>query len=539
MSEENGPHLPLPLTSAETGSGQTAENVEKALARTAADLDRIWRNSRDLITVIDLKGTLRAVNPAAQDVLGWSQEEMLGRPVMDFIHPDDRPPVRDGSLIAERYAAPRIFLNRFLHKDGSYRHMSWLANSSEDGLIYSSGRDLTGEREQARALEAAQERLRQSQKMEAVGQLTGGIAHDFNNLLTGITGSLEIMQARISQGRLEDIDRYIDQAHGAAKRAAALTHRLLSFSRRQTLDPKPMNPIPLIGGMAELIGRTAGPAVELDVAASGAPWPILVDQNQLENALLNLCLNARDAMPDGGRITVATANVVLGEAAAKDLDLPAGEYLSLSVSDTGAGMTADVMDQAFDPFFTTKPLGLGTGLGLSMVYGFVRQSGGQVAIASEPDMGATVTIFLPRFIGEVEESDEVARAVVEAQAGDGETVLVVDDEPLVRMLVVEVLQEAGYRTLEADDGRSGLKILESTARIDLLVSDVGLPGGMNGRQMADAARVRRPDLKVLFITGYAANAVMGKGQLDQGMAVLVKPFDLEELGAKVHEMMHA
>jgi PAS domain S-box-containing protein len=539
MSEESGPHLPLPLTDGEASSSQAAEDVEKALARTAADLDRIWRNSRDLITVIDLKGALRAVNPAAQDVLGWSQEEMLGRLIMDFIHPDDRPPVRDGFLHAERYVEPKIFLNRFLHKDGSYRHMSWLANSSEDGLIYSSGRDLTGEREQAMALEATQERLRHSQKMEAVGQLTGGIAHDFNNLLTGITGSLEVMQSRISQGRLEDIERYIDQAHGAAKRAAALTHRLLSFSRRQTLDPKPVSPILLIGGMADLIGRTAGPEIELDVAADDAPWPILVDQNQLENALLNLCLNARDAMPDGGRISIRTANVTLDEAAAKDQDLPPGDYLALSVSDTGMGMTADIMGQAFDPFFTTKPLGLGTGLGLSMVYGFVRQSGGQVAIVSEPDKGSTVTIFLPRFMGEVEESGEVAWAAVEAQAGDGETVLVVDDEPLVRMLVVEVLEEAGYRTLEADDGRSGLDILESPVRIDLLVSDVGLPGGMNGRQMADAARVRRPDLKVLFITGYAANAVVSKGQLDQGMAVLVKPFDLDELGAKVHQMMHA
>ncbi|MBC9179714.1 PAS domain S-box protein [Pseudoroseomonas ludipueritiae] len=390
-----------------------------------------------------------------------------------------------------------------------------------------------------RALRKSEEQLRQSQKMEAVGQLTGGIAHDFNNLLAGISGNLELLAARTAQGRYREVERYANAAQGAARRAAALTHRLLAFSRRQTLDPRPTDANRLVAGMEELVRRTVGPAITLEVVQAGGLWPTLVDPHQLENALLNLCINARDAMPGGGQLTIETANRWLDNRTAQEQDLPPGQYISLCVSDTGTGMTPEVVAKAFDPFFTTKPLGQGTGLGLSMVYGFARQSGGQVRIYSEPGDGTTVCLYLPRHLGEAE-PPEPAPAVPEAPpARQGETVLVVDDEPTVRMLVTEVLEELGYAALEAADGPAGLRLLQSGARIDLLVTDVGLPGGMNGRQMVDAAREARPDLKVLFITGYAENAVVGNGRLEPGMHVMTKPFALEALAARITELIAA
>ncbi len=351
-----------------------------------------------------------------------------------------------------------------------------------------------------RALMQTEEALRQSQKMEAVGQLTGGLAHDFNNLLAGISGSLELMQTRIGQGRLKDVDRYMGAAQGAAKRAAALTHRLLAFSRRQTLDPKPTDVNRLVAGMEELIRRTVGPTVTIEVVGAIGLWPALVDPPQLENALLNLCINARDAMPEGGRITIETANKWLDDHAARRHDMPPGAYLSLCVTDTGTGMSPAVIAKAFDPFFTTKPTGQGTGLGLSMIYGFAKQSGGQVRIYSELGQGTTVCLYLPRHHGAAAEPDPFGPLVDAPRAEQGETVLIVDDEPTVRMLVTEVLEDLGYTAIEAADSAAGLQVLQSDVRIDLLITDVGLPGGMNGRQMADAARVSRPSLKVLFIT---------------------------------------
>ncbi len=317
-----------------------------------------------------------------------------------------------------------------------------------------------------------------------------------------------------------------------------MTHRLLAFSRRQTLDPKPTDVRKLVHGMADLIRRTVGPGIVVETVDMVGLWTALVDPSQLENALLNLCINARDAMPDGGRITVETANRWIDDRTARERDLPVGQYLSLCVSDNGTGMPPDVIARACDPFFTTKPLGQGTGLGLSMIYGFARQSGGQVRIYSEVGEGTMVCVYLPRHHGEARNSrleavseNEVPRAV------DGETVLVIDDEPTVRMLVTDVLGDLGYGALEAEDGVSGLKILQSSARIDLLITDVGLPDGMNGRQVADAARVLRPGLKVLFITGYAENAVVGNGHLDPGMAVLTKPFAIDDLANRIRSLI--
>jgi CheY-like chemotaxis protein len=372
--------------------------------------------------------------------------------------------------------------------------------------------------------------------MEAVGQLTGGIAHDFNNLLAGISGSLEAIERRLAQGRLEGLDRFIKGAQSSSQRAAALTQRLLAFARRQTLDPKPTDVNRLVFGMEELIRRTVGPDIRVEVVGAGGLWLTRVDAAQLESALLNLAINARDAMPEGGRLTIETANKWLDERAARERELPPGQYLSLCVTDTGTGMPKDVIERIFDPFFTTKPLGKGTGLGLSMVHGFVRQSGGQVRVYSEVGQGTTMCLYLPRHHGELAGEDgEQVPAV--GETGRGETVLVIDDEPTVRMLIVEVLEEAGYAALEAEDGPSGMKILRSDARVDLLITDVGLPGGMNGRQVADAARVTRPQLKVLFVTGFAENAALGNGHLEPGMEVMTKPFVMAELANKISEMV--
>ena len=392
--------------------------------------------------------------------------------------------------------------------------------------------------ERTAAHAVTEEQLRQAQKMEAVGQLTGGLAHDFNNLLTGIAGALELIRKRLEQGRSGEVDRYIEMAATSAGRAAALTHRLLAFSRRQTLDPKPTNVDRLISGMVDLVRRTVGPGISINVVTGPNAWAALVDPNQLENALLNLCINARDAMPGGGQLTIETENCWVDNRNAIARDFEAGPYLKLSVRDTGTGMSPDIIARAFDPFFTTKPLGQGTGLGLSMIYGFAKQSGGQVRIHSQPGQGTTVTLYLPRHGGGMIEGGAPMEDIADMpRAGRGEAVLVVDDEPTVRMLVADVLGDLGYSALEAEDGASGLSILRSPVRIDLLITDVGLPNGMNGRQVADAARVIRPGLKVLFITGYAENAVIGNGQLDPGMAVLTKPFAMDDLAVRIRDLI--
>ncbi|WP_263263872.1 ATP-binding protein [Pseudomonas sp. RIT-PI-S] len=385
-------------------------------------------------------------------------------------------------------------------------------------------------------LTQAHEALRQAQKMEAVGQLTGGIAHDFNNLLAGIIGSLEIVEQRLASGRTDGLERFFKGAQTSALRAAALTQRLLAFSRRQTLAPRPTDVNKLVIGMEELIRRTVGPAIEVEVAGADALWPACIDAAQLESALLNLAINARDAMPSGGRITLQTSNLWLDAASAPTYDLPPGQYLRIAVTDTGSGIAENIIERIFDPFFTTKPIGQGTGLGLSMVHGFVRQSGGQVRVHSQVGIGTTINLYLPRHTGVSAPEDEaVAEPTIEA--GTGKTVLVIDDEATVRMLIVEVLVDAGYHTLEAENGPAGLKLLQANDRIDLLLTDVGLPGGMNGRQVADAARVARPDLKVLFVTGFAEHAILGDDDLETGMAVMSKPFAMAHLAAKVGEML--
>jgi PAS domain S-box-containing protein len=394
----------------------------------------------------------------------------------------------------------------------------------------------TREREAAGVqLKATEEALRQAQKMEAVGQLTGGIAHDFNNLLTGIVGSLDLMRARLAKGRTEGLTRYVDAAMNSANRAAALTHRLLAFARRQPLVPKSIDANALVHSLEDLLRRTIGERLDLVIVVAPDLWGTLCDPNQLESALLNLAINARDAMPDGGKLTITTANAPQEKARAEAPVLALGDYICISVADTGTGMSPEVVARAFDPFFTTKPIGQGTGLGLSMIYGFARQSNGHVSIDSRPGRGTVVKLYLPRHDG-VAAADPAAHPRDLAPAAAGETVLVVEDEPVVRTVIMEMLRDQGYRVLEAVDGPSGLRALLSEQRIDLLLTDVGLPG-MNGRQLADQARETRPELKILFITGYAESVVMAEGFLLPGMDMITKPFDLDNLSRRVREMV--
>jgi signal transduction histidine kinase len=398
--------------------------------------------------------------------------------------------------------------------------------------------------ERTAALEAAEaerrkmaEALAQSQKMEAVGQLTGGLAHDFNNMLAGTLGSLDLLRTRLNQGRIDQLHRYIAMAMQGVQRAATLTQRLLAFSRRQALDPRPVAIETLVAGMLELIRSTVGPGIGIRTEYDPELWQTLCDPHQLENALLNLCINARDAMPDGGSLTISASNVTLSAREAATLsEARPGDYAVLSVTDTGHGMTPAVIARAFDPFFTTKPLGQGTGLGLSMIYGFVQQSGGHVQISSAPGRGTTVRLFLPR--SKVAAESAPAREPTKDTAADAHgTVLIVDDEEVVRDLVREALEDQGFGVRSAPDGSKGLEILRSAARIDLLVTDVGMPGGMNGRQLADAARAQRPDLKVLFITGYADVAASRDGLASAGMQVMAKPFAVAELAERVRTIL--
>lgn len=490
------------------------------------------------IYMLSPEGTVTNWNSGAERIKGYSYDEIVGEHFSRFYTPEDI----DIGLPARALETAR--------REGRYEAEGWRLR--KDGTrfwagvvidaIYENGeligfakitRDLTERREVQRQLEQSREQLFQAQKMEAIGQLTGGIAHDFNNLLTGISGSLELLRTRLAQGRTGDLDRFIAMAQGAASRAAALTHRLLAFARRQTLDPKLINPNKLIADIQEMIQCTVGPTIKLETVPATGLWTTLCDPNQLENAIINLCINARDAMPNGGRLTIETSNTWMDERDARERDMAPGQYVAIYVTDTGTGMPPDVVARAFDPFFTTKPTGKGTGLGLSMIYGFAKQSGGQVRIYSEQGVGTAVRLYLPRRQGEADQEILQPGSVDASLASSGETVLIVDDEPTIRMLVTEVLADLGYSAIEAADGASGMQVLQSNVRIDLLVTDVGLPGGMNGRQMADAARVFRPRLKVLFITGYADNVAVGNGLLEPGMHVLTKPFDMHTLAHRI------
>jgi PAS domain S-box-containing protein len=508
-----------------------SQALEIRVEERTRERDLVWRISPDLFAIVGFDGFYRSANPAWAEALGYTQEELAGKRFDALVHPDDLAATRQQHAGLINGVAIRDFDNRMVAKDGSCRSFSWQC-VPQDGQFYAMGRDITDRKR-------LEDQLRQSQKMEAVGQLTGGLAHDFNNLLAGISGSLELMQKRIAQGRIADLGRFVGAAQAASKRAAALTHRLLAFSRQQTLEPKPTNVASLISDIEDLVRRTVGPTIVTEVVARAGLWTTWVDPNQLENALLNLCINARDAMPGGGRLTIETANICLDERSASERELEPGQYISLCVTDTGTGMTPETAKRAFDPFYTTKPIGQGTGLGLSMIYGFARQSGGQIRIDTKLGHGTTMWLYLPRHDGEEVSPEVQPERCGASSAGQGETVLVVDDEPIVRMLVTEVLSDLGCTAIEASDAVAGMQVLQSNVRIDLLVIDVGLPGGMNGRQVADAGRAFRPELKVLFITGYAENGVIENWHLYPSTQLLTKPFSTEALSVRIAKLLAA
>jgi len=502
--------------------------IERAQARGLT-----WQLSPDLLGALNSKGYFETSNPAWEAVLGWSQAEVAGMSIFELLHPDDLEHTRAGFELTQIGQPALRFTNRYRCKDGGYRWISWVG-IPEDGYVYCTGRDITAERAAEVELAQAQQALRQAQKMEAIGQLTGGIAHDFNNLLTGILGSLDIVRRRMAANRSDDIPRFMDAASSSAQRAAALTHRLLAFARRQSLDTRPNDVNRLVVSMEDLFNRTLGEHVRLRSVLAADLWTALIDANQLESALLNLVINARDAMPDGGQLTIETANLQLDKGGAAQIDdAEPGDYVVVSVSDTGIGMSPDIAAKAMDPFFTTKPVGEGTGLGLSMIYGFVKQSRGHLRIQSEVGQGTTVKLFLPRAL---QDAIDLSSPVAETPRGLGETILVVEDDTTVRLIISEVLEELGYNVLVASDARDAIPVLKSDQCIDLMVSDVVLPH-INGRKLAEVGRESRPNLKVLFVTGYAENATFRGDFLDAGMDMLTKPFALDVLGAKVRAMI--
>lgn len=510
----------------------------------------------------DLHGRMLVANHGATRLIGKSPDFYLGKTDLEYL--DDEEQAR--AIMATDRRIMDSGLSEQVEESVSLADGSaavWL--STKEPLLNDRGEvigligtsvDVTGRKQAEAAInelnqtleqrirvainerEDIEKALRNAQKMEAVGQLTGGIAHDFNNILAGLSGSLELIQARLAQGRAGEVDKYLGVALASVKRAASLTHRLLAFSRRQTLSPRPTDVNALIVGMQALIARAVGPAVQVEVGEMSHLWTSLIDPVQLENSLLNLCLNARDSMPGGGRITIESANEWLDKTDGLDHEIEPGEYLCIAVSDTGSGMSAATVAKAFEPFFTTKPMGAGTGLGLSMVYGFARQSGGGIKIFSQEGVGTTVRLYLPRHVG-VAPGILYADVSPEPAQKSQQTVLIVDDEPAIRLLVAEVLNSLGYVAIEAVDGMEGLRVLQSEVRIDLLITDVGLPGGMNGRQMADAGRNYRPELPVLFITGYAAHSVLDKSCLEPLTQVLTKPFELKALSSRITELIEA
>jgi len=542
-------------------AARDAERVQLALAAGAIVGTWSWDLTQDCFTIDE--GFSESFGLESLNRL----EDIPLAGIISNVHPSDQEGLANAIRDAISRGGPYAHQYRVRRQDGNYHWVeaNGRVEHTSDGtplrfpgviLDLDEKRELLAQRDQAieelrnlnaaleqrieertRELMQSEEALRQSQKMEAVGHLTGGLAHDFNNLLAGISGALDLISIRVEQGRTENLAKYVNMAQDAADRAAALTHRLLAFARRQTLLPIATDVNRLVANMLDMIQRTVGPGIQIKNMSDTNLWTVLVDRSQLENSLLNLCINARDAMPEGGQLTIETCNRGVDGQMGKELSIPEGQYVSMSVSDNGTGMPPEVVAKAFDPFFTTKPIGAGTGLGLSMIYGFANQSGGHARIYSTIGEGTNVCIYLPRYSGSANDNDHIAEPLRLVPTDAGETVMIVDDEPTIRMLFSDVLEDMGYHVIQAADSLTGLNILQSDVRLDLLISDVGLPGGMNGRQMADAARVSRPNLKVLFVTGFAENAMLSEVHLGPGMSVLTKPFNVGVLTERVKELI--
>ncbi|NIF18826.1 ATP-binding protein [Pantoea sp. Cy-639] len=530
---------------AETALKQLNDQLEQRVAEALAERSlfaELVERSVARVQVVDTALNFLAVNERAVKDFeflfghGIKAGDNLREALREF--PEEL--ARSEQLWQRALAGESYIENIVYGRSGSLRHFELRFNPLRNSLGLVVGAhvfiyDISARVDEQQRLLHAEEALRQAQKMEAVGQLTGGIAHDFNNLLGGILGAQELVRQRLEQGRHEEIGELLDTAGNSARRAAALIHRLLAFSRRQTLLPQATAVCALIMGMEELIQRSVGPATHVEVHCAEDLWPAFIDPPQLESALLNLCINARDALPGGGRIGIHCDNQVLDARRAAPLDLKPGDYLCLSVEDNGRGMTREVLERAVDPFFTTKPLGQGTGLGLSMAYGFVRQSGGQLHIRSTFGKGSRIELYLPRH-SEAPQEEQPSVASPRARL-DSAKILLVEDQAALRLVIGEVLEELGHQVEGVEQGPAALKALDGGFVPDLLISDIGLPGGLNGRQVAEACRARHPHLPVLFITGYDERAALSDGQLPPRTSVLLKPFELDTMAEAVAKLL--
>jgi PAS domain S-box-containing protein len=517
-------------------------SVEKGAQTTTEQFRHLVEGVVDYaIYMLDLEGRVATWNAGAERIKGYSADEIVGEHFSLFYTDEARAQREPWRFLEEAREHGRVAMDGWRRrKDGSAFWASVVIDAVRNDAGELIGfakvtRDITAQKESAEQLEAAREALFQAQKMEAVGQLTGGIAHDFNNMLAVVIGALNLMQRRLAKGET-NVGKYVESAMDGAQRASALTKRLLAFSRQQPLEPASIDANKLVASMTELLSRTLGEHIQVKTVLSPGLWRCFADSVQLESAILNLAVNARDAMPEGGKLTIDTGNALVDARIARDYGVPEGQYVLIAVTDTGSGMTPEVMAQAFDPFFTTKSVGKGSGLGLSQVFGFVRQSGGHVKLYSEVGVGTTVKLYLPRSTGKANVAPEEGKQAELETAGANECVLVVEDEERVRAYSIEALQELGYGVLAAEGPRQALEIIESGKKIDILFTDIVMPE-MNGRQLAEKALEKLPNLKVLFTTGYTRNAIVHNGVLGVGTAFLQKPFTVDELAAKLRQVL--
>ncbi len=501
--------------------------LEQRVAERTAERDRAWNNTQDLLLVVDLAGVIHAVNPSWTRVLGWEHGELIGRHYLALIDTADHAASK-GALTTATHGTLDAFENRYLHKDGSARWISWVASPDAD-LIYASGRDVTAEKQRQTELAVAQEQLRQAQKIEAIGQLTSGVAHDFNNLLMVVSGGIDMLER---QPQAERKARLLDGMKEAVKRGATLTRQLLAFSRRQPLKPEPVSLNRQIGAMQELLDHSL--RGDVHVATRFAPdlWPVEVDPGELELVLLNLCVNARDAMPQGGTITLAAENVVDGIKKGCE-----GAYVRLSVIDDGVGMSPDVLARVYEPFFTTKDIGKGSGLGLAQVHGFAQQSGGKVTIESEVGRGTTVNLLLPKSdkTPVTREPHLIDFPATKEEEPDQGVVLLVEDDYEVAMLATEMLSELGYDVIRTASAEGALGALANERGVDLVFSDVMMPGGMSGVELARAIRERRPELPVVLTSGYTFEDRGGVGARD--FTIVPKPYQIDTLATILRQAL--
>ncbi len=511
------------------------DDLQGQVALRTAERDRMWRLSKDILFVCRFDGRVEAVSPSFGALLGWSDAEIVGRNFMELVHHEDRAATIAQMAALGQGAYVNKFENRYRRKDGSWCLLSWTA-APDEGFVHAIGRDITAEREQQEAIRRTELALQQSQKMETIGKLTGGVAHDFNNLLQIISGNLQLLQmANGNADSRADRVRWIDSARSAVEKGAKLASYLLAFGRRQPLEPKVIKVGRLLANMEDMLRRALGEEIEIEMVISGGLWNTAVDVGQVENAVLNLAINARDAMEGSGRMTIEATNAVLDEMYCRGHgDVMPGQYVMLAVTDTGSGMAPEVAARAFEPFFSTKEEGKGTGLGLSMVYGFVKQSGGHVKIYSEVGQGTTVKIYLPRSTAAEE---PIGPALQQGAVGGSETILVAEDDEAVRATVVEMLTQLGYRVLKASDAASALAVIESGVPIDVLFTDVVMPGTLRSPELARIARERLPNLAVLFTSGYTENAIVHGGRLDPGVELLGKPYTRERLARRIRQVL--